>query len=415
MPTTTGNTQEAKLELLKTRVENAGFLPKVAASLAQNNIFTIGGIVSRSKEEIKRILDLSTAEIDSIFSQISSLKEAIEFEINSRPDKPDLPPESQEKQYLSLEIEEEDDIVEVLARQLGFEKADIERHTRKKEVVNARDIIIYLLREYGDMSYPGIGRLLDRDHTTIIHAYVKLKDRYSKNPELEKILHPLIANVNAVKERKIKVETDLIPNILASMEPVERIRTVTFKEIPERNIKILNLYREGLTLQNIANVIGGITRERVRQIVINTIKQNAINESVTKGIVMDSEVLAEEEAKKRKAVQNAKKPIKQPVVKEKRWSRYYAACRSCGTTVIPHVRKGYCENCIGSYRGERREEVINHHGNKCDVCQIERGEAIRKYGRDFYITKDQKVLCRRHFLQMSGRILGKSRRDRLAR
>ena len=414
MPTTTGNTQETKLELLKTRVENAGFTSKIATALVKNNILTVGGIVSRSKEEIKRILGLSTIEINSIFSQINDLGGIIQEEAANRPI--EIYPTTEEKpeQDISLEVDGEDDIVEVLARQLGFKKEDIARHTRKQEVVNARDIIIYLLREYGDMSYPGIGRLLDRDHTTVIHAYTKLKDRYTQNPELEKILYALVENVKAVKERKIRVETDLIPNILASMEPArERVRTITFKIIPERNIKILNLYREGLTLQNISNVVG-VTRERVRQVVVNTIKQNAINESITKGIVMDSEILAEEEAKKRKAVQEAKRPIKPKIKKEKRWSRYYLACRSCKTTVVPHVKKGYCENCIGSYRGDRRDEVINRHGGKCDVCQIERGEAVRKYGRDFYITKDQKVLCRRHFLEMSGRILGKSRRDRLA-
>lgn len=37
----------------------------------------------------------------------------------------------------------------------------------------------------------------------------------------------------------------------------------------------------------------------------------------------------------------------EPVVKPKRWSRHYAACRVCGTTVRKHFGQGYCSTCYG--------------------------------------------------------------------
>ncbi len=48
--------------------------------------------------------------------------------------------------------------------------------TRKKEVVKPRQVIMYLLREDFNTSYPYIGQKLGgRDHTTVIHAYEKIK------------------------------------------------------------------------------------------------------------------------------------------------------------------------------------------------------------------------------------------------
>ncbi len=302
----------------------------------------------------------------------------------------------------------EDDIVATLSEYFGYNKKTIVSHGRTKEVVEVRDLIAFLLREYGAMSYPAIGRLLGgRDHTTIIYSYNKTKEKVSKNPELAHRLEDLIGKVESIKERKLRIEQDLIPEILAHTAR-EYPSQPSYREIPQRNTKILEMWREGLTLQNIAGDFG-ITRERVRQIIVATIKQMAVNESISKGIVMDSNILAEEEVKKRHAVQEAKKISARPerTKKEKRWSKYYAACRSCGTTAIPHVRNGLCEQCIGRFRSERREHIISEHKNKCDSCGIGRYKAQASYGRDFYITKTKDVLCRKCFLSRTGTKLGK--------
>jgi len=306
-----------------------------------------------------------------------------------------------------LDLGRKNDIIETLSKRLGYNKKIIESRTRRQEIVKARDLIVYLLREYGDLSYPAIGRLLGgRDHTTIIHAYRKTKRNIEARPELKTELDDLIREAGSIKERKFRIERYLIPKIIASIEVDKTEETqLVFRKIQERSSKILELWREGLTLQNISNVFD-ITRERVRQIVIATIKQMAVNESVSRGIVMDSDVLVEEESKKRRILQESKKGKILPVEKEKRWSRYYAACRLCGTTAMPHVRQGLCERCSGQYRGERRKDIIERHSNGCGKCGISHGDAIRKYGRDFYITKSQQVLCRGCFLKITGEKLG---------
>ena len=53
---------------------------------------------------------------------------------------------------------------------------DITKRSRKKEVVRPRQIAMYLLREETKSSFPEIGqRLGGRDHSTVIHAYEKIK------------------------------------------------------------------------------------------------------------------------------------------------------------------------------------------------------------------------------------------------
>jgi len=60
---------------------------------------------------------------------------------------------------------------------------------RRKEIVEPRQVAIYLLREISDLSYPYIGEKLGRDHTTAIHAYEKINEEINRNPALnQKIL-----------------------------------------------------------------------------------------------------------------------------------------------------------------------------------------------------------------------------------
>lgn len=66
---------------------------------------------------------------------------------------------------------------------------DLTSHSRKKEVVEPRQIAMYLLRDILEMSYPCIGEKMGRDHTTAIHSYEKVNQEINKNSSLnQKIL-----------------------------------------------------------------------------------------------------------------------------------------------------------------------------------------------------------------------------------
>jgi len=84
------------------------------------------------------------------------------------------------------------DIVDVIARYYNISEGVIYEKTRRKEVVKARQVAMYLLREDFNISYPLIGdKLGGRDHTTAIHSHLKIKEDLKTDPallqEIEKI------------------------------------------------------------------------------------------------------------------------------------------------------------------------------------------------------------------------------------
>ncbi len=78
------------------------------------------------------------------------------------------------------------DVVDKIARYYDIEPASIYEKTRRKEVVKPRQLIMYILREDFQVSYPAIGQKLGgRDHTTVIHSCEKIKREIKESEELE--------------------------------------------------------------------------------------------------------------------------------------------------------------------------------------------------------------------------------------
>lgn len=68
------------------------------------------------------------------------------------------------------------DIVKIVSDFYSIEEESIYEKTRRKEIIKPRQIIMYLLREDFNISYPSIGQKLGgRDHTTVIHSCEKIK------------------------------------------------------------------------------------------------------------------------------------------------------------------------------------------------------------------------------------------------
>jgi chromosomal replication initiator protein len=84
------------------------------------------------------------------------------------------------------------DVVKVVSDYYKLEEASVYEKTRKKEIVKARQVVMYLLREDFNVSYPLIGQKLGgKDHTTVIHSCLKIKQDIKEDPglmqELEQI------------------------------------------------------------------------------------------------------------------------------------------------------------------------------------------------------------------------------------
>jgi len=77
------------------------------------------------------------------------------------------------------------DVVRVTSDFYGIEESSIFEKGRKKEVIKPRQVIMYLLREDLDISFPSIGdKVGNRDHSTVIHSYEKVKNELKINSEL---------------------------------------------------------------------------------------------------------------------------------------------------------------------------------------------------------------------------------------
>jgi chromosomal replication initiator protein len=77
------------------------------------------------------------------------------------------------------------DVVKIVAGFYNVGEEIIYNKTRKKEVVKPRQIIMYILREDLNISFPSIGEKMGgRDHTTVIHSCEKIKGELKTSPTL---------------------------------------------------------------------------------------------------------------------------------------------------------------------------------------------------------------------------------------
>jgi chromosomal replication initiator protein len=64
-----------------------------------------------------------------------------------------------------------DKIFAAVYRKYNIPKEDLISTKRTRDIKNVRHITIYLIRELTEMSYPNIGKIFERDHSTIISSY----------------------------------------------------------------------------------------------------------------------------------------------------------------------------------------------------------------------------------------------------
>lgn len=77
------------------------------------------------------------------------------------------------------------EIIKTVADFYEIPISDLTERSRKQEIVEPRQITMYLLRDVLKLSYPNIGEKLGkRDHTTAMHAYDKISKEIGQNPAL---------------------------------------------------------------------------------------------------------------------------------------------------------------------------------------------------------------------------------------
>lgn len=77
------------------------------------------------------------------------------------------------------------EVVKIVSDFYNIDEQSIYEKTRRKEIVKARQVVMFILREDFNVSYPLIGQKLGgKDHTTVIHSCTKIKDELKSDTEL---------------------------------------------------------------------------------------------------------------------------------------------------------------------------------------------------------------------------------------
>ena len=93
------------------------------------------------------------------------------------------------KPLADLSIEE---VVRKVSNISRVGEKDIVGKSRKKEIVEARQVAMYLCRDLLSMSLNNIGLYFGgRDHTTVIHAISRIGEKQEEDKRLEKMIEGL--------------------------------------------------------------------------------------------------------------------------------------------------------------------------------------------------------------------------------
>jgi chromosomal replication initiator protein len=79
-------------------------------------------------------------------------------------------------------------IINTVCEVFELTKEEIMGRNRHQNVALARQICMYLLKEEFDYSYPVIGKIFSRDHTTAMHAHKKISETLDKKPKIQQKL-----------------------------------------------------------------------------------------------------------------------------------------------------------------------------------------------------------------------------------
>jgi len=138
-------------------------------------------VVDLIAKKVKR----NIRELEGVLKKILFTQEKRQVDITEK-----LAEEIIEKSVQNLSKRVNDNqILKAVAGFFNISIEDIVSHNRRKEVVEPRQIAMYLLRDISDLSYPYIGEKLGRDHTTAIHSYEKINREINRDQGLnQKIL-----------------------------------------------------------------------------------------------------------------------------------------------------------------------------------------------------------------------------------
>ena len=168
---------ETRMAIIRNKATQLGLLlsDDVVLYIAENitsNIRQIEGVIKRLTA-YKEILD-DTITIDSIKRAISDVIRVGTF------------------------IPSPDSIINATANYFNMTAADLTGVNRTKGVTEARQISMYLIRTLTNLSLPDIGKIFNRNHSTVLVSIRKIESQLENNPDLAAVIRDITSNINSV-------------------------------------------------------------------------------------------------------------------------------------------------------------------------------------------------------------------------
>ena len=86
------------------------------------------------------------------------------------------------------------EVIKIVSDFYNIEESSIYEKTRRKDIIRPRQVIMYILREDFNISFPSIGQKIGgRDHTTVIHSCEKIKNDLKVDNSLNQEINQLRA------------------------------------------------------------------------------------------------------------------------------------------------------------------------------------------------------------------------------
>lgn len=97
-----------------------------------------------------------------------------------------------EKEKVTIE-----EIIKVVATRFGVKIHDIKSQKKNKNIATARQVAMYLARNFTSSSYPDIGdKIGGRDHSTVIYAYNKISKLLDSDEHLRKMTQSVVDSLH---------------------------------------------------------------------------------------------------------------------------------------------------------------------------------------------------------------------------
>ena len=91
-------------------------------------------------------------------------------------------------------------ITEYVCRYFNLDEDVLRGQSRSRDVVNARQIAMYLIRRMTNLSQNDIGKEFGgRDHTTVIHSLEKVEKQMRSDPAFAEVVKEITTNINSKK------------------------------------------------------------------------------------------------------------------------------------------------------------------------------------------------------------------------